>query len=464
MKNNREKLTHAFEGLRGDTLREAVTAMETPVIKRNSARRFVAVTAACLAVVLALGAAVAVPLMRADELMVPDVTNTPPADMQPSLHYGEGIQVQMLSAGGNGDCFTPDPSDNVNINTQDLGIWHEFYFVFDGLEAGETLTLTSHNTTLAQAELRLRPEGIMGEIHNSPVHVIRPGEAEETEAETDASEKMDFEKMRVKAVTDYAQTLTYDPSLTDKDVPVFLWRYTHLSEESRADGHLYEDYVDFTIRNSEGHIAAVGSLYVGDQKLMSDENHYYYAALSVSRGALLGSVRFDDPTLVTDADVDALMEEFHNKAASQKNGLFDETTFSREEMGYKNLATVFTEYYPECTKTLELVIRSSSFDGNRGWKHMIISTIHEPEDTRDFFFFEDGTYAVAEEIKCICDYCGEVKILYHAFNQCEHDLSVVEHEYLHNINSIWLCYFTDGRIMKVENGETTFVTEDSIRA
>ena len=56
MKNNREKLTRAFEELRGDTLGGVLTAMDAQAVSPKSrTRRFVTLTAACLAAVMVLG-------------------------------------------------------------------------------------------------------------------------------------------------------------------------------------------------------------------------------------------------------------------------------------------------------------------------------------------------------------------------------------------------------------------------
>ena len=68
MKTNRDQLNHALHHLRGDTLSEVVSAMETPSVSHAiHHRRWMAATAACLSVVFLLGAVVGIPMMRADE-------------------------------------------------------------------------------------------------------------------------------------------------------------------------------------------------------------------------------------------------------------------------------------------------------------------------------------------------------------------------------------------------------------
>lgn len=485
MKTNREKLTHAFGSLRGDTLQAAMTAMETPVIRKSSrARRLVALTAACLAVVMILGAVVAVPLMTADDPVGSSMADVPTADGQPALNYDSGIKVQMLSVSST-DSEGEDTSNDVTLKTGNTGLAHECYLIFEGLEAGETVTLTSRNTLLALGEVRVireesetqaassdREDRInkrkeAAEAQKDGIEIETEAEAE-TEAETNAPETVEYDwTYPVHKLSDYAETVTYEPSTSESGAVVFLWDYIRLSEEARTEGNIYEDYVDFVIRDAEGHITGAGSLYLADKKLLTDQNKYHYSVLSVSRGVLLGSVRFEDPTAVTEDEVNTLMNELHGKAEEKKAGLFEESTYSAEEMYCKNMATILTECYGSFGDFTfpDLVIRGGAF--MNGWMHVVISPYNDPLSTRDFFFFEDGTYVEAEEIKCICDYCGEVEILYHAFNRCEHDLSIVKFEYLHTVNSVWLCYFTDGRIMKVDphkDWETTFITEDATEA
>lgn len=481
MKNNREKLNHAFEGLRGDTIQGVVTAMETPAVRSTSrTRRFVMLTAACLAVVMMLGAVVAVPLLTADDPTSQPVTDT--LTPENSLSYGNGPRVQMLSMNGT-DSEGGDTSENVSIMTGDTGMAHECYLIFEGLEAGETVTLTSHHTLLALGEVRvIREESETQEMSSDGEDRInkRKEAAEakkdgieletETEAETNAPETVEYDwTYPVRKLSDYAATVTSEPSTSETGVVVFIWDYIRLSEEARTEGNIYEDYVDFVIRDPEGNITGAGSLYLADKKLLADQNKYHYSVLSVSRGVLLGSVRFDDPAAVTEDEVNVLISELRGKAEEKKASLFDESesTYSVEEMYCKNMATILTECYGSFGDLTfpDLVIRSGAF--KNGWKHIVICPFNDPLSTRDFFFFEDGTYVEAEEIKCICDFCGEVEILDHAFNRCEHDLSIEKFEYLHTVNSVWLCYFTDGRIMKVDphkDWETTFITEDIAEA
>ena len=94
MKNKRDQLNHAFHSLRDDTLAEAVTAMETPApSKALRTRRWMTAAAACLALVMAAGAMIAVPLMTAEDpaLPVTDQALSPTATdtLSDSLHVAD---------------------------------------------------------------------------------------------------------------------------------------------------------------------------------------------------------------------------------------------------------------------------------------------------------------------------------------------------------------------------------------
>lgn len=451
MKNNREQLFHAFENLRGDTLNEAVTAMETPSVRRTAhTRRWMTATAACLSALLLLGAAMALPMLGADGTITPAGTNEMSGDRAPFYYDVPLVKLGSMTAGNEED----GEGQDIVMDMWDYDrVAHEFYFLFDALEEGETLTLTSRNALIAQAEMYQTPGH----------HVTLPGDRRTTPT-------VEGGEMRLREVSEYAQTVTYDPSLSEGDRPVFLWSYRALTEEACIGGRIYEDYVDFVIRDAEGNVTGAGSLYLADKKMMTmQENNRYYPMLSVSRGEVLGAVRFHDPAAINEEQVGTLLGEMHGKADGLSAKLFEESTYTPAEAYIRNWAYVMETNYAEYlgAEHTELVLRGATVA--EGVRHLMISTIYEPESIRHFFFFEDGTFAEAADIKCVCPDCGEVEIVEHPFHDSKHPVDGFAQQYYHGLKSVWVCYFTDGRVMEVSlNSEGvrvyTFVSSEESAA
>lgn len=443
MKNKRDQLNNAFHDLRDDTLAETVAAMETPAIPQvNHARRWLTATAACLAAALTLGALLTLPLMRNDgpSPTPPPTTGQPSSDQERFFYDAPIVKLISLSAEKTVEGITEGESDMVMQIDEDIRINHQYYLLFEALEEGETLTLTSRNTTLAQASVRERP-GYDRRVH-------------------------------IKATTDYLPSITFDPTLTQHTEPIFLWNYLGLPEEARTEGNIYEDCVDFVIRNADGHITGAGSLYLANKKVMTiEENNSYFKHMSISRGKVLGSVRFDNPASVTDEQIETLLSEMHGKAEGLSENFFDESTFTADEWYIKNWATIietdYPEYLPEDAPLLILLGAGRIMDGIRA--HLNMGTPENYTELRSVFFFEDGTYAIAEyeNIKCICPVCGEIEYLEHPFYTQVHNVTDIHEEYAHKQETYWLFKLNDGRIMKaslIGDGYFTFVTEEDAAA
>lgn len=441
MKNNRDKLSHAFNDLRDDTLMEAVTAMETPVVsKATHSRRRLTVAAACLTAVLALGAVLALPMLKTEEpAPTPPPATEPQAPDDVMFYYDAPIVKMMsLSVGDTAEGIMEGESNVTMRIDEDIRITHEYHLLFETLAEGETLTLTSRNTTLAQASVIEFPDA---DIH-------------------------------IKAATEYLPSITFDPTLTQYDKPVFLWNYLDLPEDARTEGNIYEDFVDFIIRDADGHITGTGCLYLANKKVMTtEENNSYFKLMSISRGKVLGSVRFDDPASVTEEQVEALLSEMHGKAEGLAENFFDESTFTADEWYIKNWAAImeteYPEYLPEDAPPLVLRGAGRIIDGIRA--HLLMATLETYTELRSVFFFEDGTYAIAEyeNIKCICPVCGEIEYLEHPFFTQLHNVTDIHEQYAHKQDTYWLFKLNDGRIMKasiVGDGYFTFISETDTAA
>jgi hypothetical protein len=87
--------------------------------------------------------------------------------------------------------------------------------------------------------------------------------------------------------------------------------------------------------------------------------------------------------------------------------------------------------------------------------------IAEPKtywELRTVFFFDDGTYAIAEygNVKCICPTCGEIEFLEHPFFTQVHNVSDYAETYRHMQDTYWLFYLNDGRTLKVSLVDDTY--------
>ena len=137
-----------------------------------------------------------------------------------------------------------------------------------------------------------------------------------------------------------------------------------------------------------------GSIYLADQKVMSiEENNPYFKTFSISRGRVLGSVRFEHPADVTREQTDSLLAEMHEKAAGLATEIFDGSTFTSDEMLIKNWAKILETDYPEYLHDDAPALVQRGFGKLMEGIHSLLM-IAEPEsytELRSIFFFEDGT-------------------------------------------------------------------------
>lgn len=426
MKNNREKLNHAFEGLRGDTLEGVMTVMESPVAGRsNRTRRLVTLTAACLAVVMMLGAVVAVPLLTAEDPTVPiteqnSVPNTAPSVAVPEENY-PFVRVQALSASAENGEETAD--DSVSVNAE----YSRIMLTFD-LEEGETVEITSHNTLnrqtavskkleelLLQYEKMELTESMLQTLERILYREIRHLEKEAGEAETELSE---WEPDRV------VIQITESSFLISKRL---FWR-TDAS-----------DVVDFVIRNEAGEIVGAGSVCFAMKLLYSS---------SMVRHEILGSKRFEAP--VTEEEAAAYVDGLHENLETVMANM-DFTPATAEE-GYAVAETdLITTCYGDgkVLAALQSVLTNSA----SSWEFRFIyprSRGEEPEDARSFIMFPDGTWGeIAEDSGWIYETCTD--------ESCGAEEAPAEHE--HYTGRILV--LTDGRTVSLErrlyedeNGQT----------
>ena len=150
--------------------------------------------------------------------------------------------------------------------------------------------------------------------------------------------------------------------------------------------------------------------------------------------------------------------------------MFDESTYTANEMFIKNWGYIMETYYADYLND-DLVLRGGG-DSTRGWRTELISTKDDPDNYRTCYFFNDGTYVMAERsgVHCICPACGEIDFLYNPFGEQIHTVSDVEYRvnYALHKDTYWLFELTDGRTMRAEmvdgNKVFTFLDEAETNA
>ncbi len=411
MKKNREKLTDAFGMLREDTLADCVVDTYVPhrAAIRGAARRRVAlIAAACMTFALLAGALLALPFLRAEEPVTqPPLTDAPPVSEFAFAYYDAplvNVQVLALSeedatAIENKKLEIPQNQDVAMVVGTDLT--DSQVYVYFTVEEGETVTATSHNSKMNLAQLTNFNDKVYydtvweqimshyaygNEINHvgAPAHeiIIRPPSAvSETEtAEVDEHSTHYFLK--------WGGGNRYYPAMADT---------------SPAD----EDFIDFIIRDENGRITGAGCVYLGNRKLIHNTESRYYDIVSITRGKVLGSVRFEDPDNVTEEQVTAYLESLHEEADGLRETLFENLNLS--ERLTAALADVINTHY-DTSNTFGMMYGCSSTD-----TYLDISIFNNDySDVREatFLLLEDGTWGELDKVVEFCEYCGEHKINY----------------------------------------------------
>lgn len=383
MKNNRDKLQSAFDGLRGDTLREAVALMEAPVgQKRNVTRRWVGVAAACLSAVMVLGAVVTIPLLSADDPSLPDsnqmAVSVPGTDATlevPEENY-PFVRVQVLSATTNGEEEKEqEKEESVSVDME----YSRIMLTFNCAE-GETAEITSHRTLNSKNAVSERMETLLLKIEsmefsgNALKVLERMLYREIRTLERNGETETELEPFRV--IT----------QISDRSFLVHknLFRPTFLS-----------DVVDFVIRNENGEIVGAGSVCLAAKMLYSS---------NMVRYEVLGSKRFDAP--VSDEDATAYVDGLHENAEAVIAGM-DFSPVTVEE-GYE-LAKI--DIVQVCYGNGQVVVPVDSLwtNSSSSWEFRILKIRGRAQDEERFFItFPDGTWGeISEDSGWIYEVCTD---------------------------------------------------------
>ncbi len=382
MKNNREKLTHAFEGLQGYTLREAVVAMDAPVVSsKTHTRRFVTLTAACLAAVMVLGAVAAVPFLTADDPTVPVTGQGDVSDMgvvieSPEEHY-PFVRVQALSA-------ETEEGEQMN-NSVSVDMSYSRIMLTFNCDEGETVEITSHYTLNQQTAVSEKMEEVLMEYERMEL----------TDHMLQNLERMLYREIRRLE----SSTEAFDTELSKWEpdrVITQISEYSFLVCKRLFRGSNLSDVVDFVIRNESGEIVGAGSICFAVKVLYSSD---------MIRYEILGSKRFDTP--VTEEEVAAYLGGLHEKTEATIAGM-DFTPVTPEE-GYEVAKTdlIATCYGDEKVRVaLDVWTQSASF-----WEFRFLYPRcrgEKQEDARNFILFSDGTWGeIAEDSDWIDEPCTD---------------------------------------------------------
>lgn len=449
MKKNHEKLTDAIGMLNQETIHGCITATSSSGRTTNR-KRAVVLLAACMATLLMLGALIAVPLMRAEDPILPSESHEeitgqsvsendslPLTDVGLSYHAAPLVNVQILSASkestpppatepetsdtdslpetGSTNPSPEDsavsPEDRISIVVGDELVAHDVYVLFH-VEEGEIVTVTSQNGKIGQGKPSIELDGnkIDGwkeyfatyAMYHSFIHSVTTG-----------------------------QSLTLDP-----EFPVATWGGNRFYPENPLGGRADEDYIDFIIRDENGLITGAGSVYIGNQKPVINTRSRYYDDVSVTRGVVLGAVRFDDPEQVTEEKATTFVASLHDKAEDVKPHLFDH--LSTTERYVMALGAVINQNYAAYDNFSVI----SGFSPDEAYRAVTILSHKDPEiGERSYLLLEDESWVEYSKTVVYCDLCGEME------DSCYHSQRT---RYI----------LMDGRILEDRCGVLTEVTED----
>ena len=416
MKNNLDKLNDAVGMLDEKTVKEA---MDVGVRHRRTVhRRAVALIAACLALILVAGAMVAVPLLTATE----PVVETAP-DTSPTVSDTESTQVKTID----GIAYIEYPVVKLAVYTeivkpsedepgQDEGTIEgsiplsKTVLTFD-IADDEKVSLSAYQVDQSLDGLYLKalfdaylqdPDGAITINWSDIMRNLAYTRQEETETETETVTETEAE----------TDSQTESGGLGDEDYGTYLdpIEYTPMPEKM---------VLDYIVQNKDGQTVGVGSILVVHRRLIQDKNNLLYENSLIIRGADLGSVRFLDPSGVTDEAVSELLCEMHDRIDETYASL-DFSPQGEEELFNAGLADMFNTCFPVwpehriCSLSIFPISRpqtyrifSIGFGGDADRLEAFVSIQHPMASTsfipgyieyRQFIIFNDGTWAEIAEV------------------------------------------------------------------
>lgn len=387
MKNNQEKLTDAFGMLREDTVDACVT--DKPSIRparSRTARRVAVLLAACLTFAMMGALVLILPALRS-EGPTPPATDSPtefPIHPSPELSYHDAplVNLQILSLSEeeveDPDALPEAPESSDVAMTYGGSLFDSNAYILFNLEDGETITARAHNSRITVATLReggIRFKSWYAKFLHDTAHGYVNHGARRYEVTIDSAE----------AFLHWGGTTRY-------------WN------ENYAGGTPDEDFIDLVFRDGEGRITGAGCIYLANRKVVDNPNSRYYDDTSITRGKVLGSVRFDNPDEVTEEQVDAYLANLRESAAEIGETMFDNPNmFEQFKLAFGDL--VKTRY-----ADFDNFGTASSY-ANKD-RYMAISFYNDKEPNFHegrYFLLEDGTWCERACDGSYCEYCALFK-------------------------------------------------------
>ena len=316
---NKEKLNDAVGMLDGEIVQTAMTRAAdlkaTRLAHRAILRRRAAVLlAACLSLTLLVGAMLAIPMMTPDE---PPVTSE--EDIFPAYVETPMVRLTRLSSTEAATVSDPEiPFIQTGVQMSSVS-YHVLYNVLTiDCEPGETVTVNADSNCLYVVNMPLTED-------------------------TDLSPWGDFYKALaypdpqpvISLVSRRVDSVTFDPATSCVAVQLRM-----------TEAELDETLLTFTVTDGKGSIVGVGSLYVGVHHLVSDTTSNTRDNLSITRSAVLGSVRFKDPSSVTEEQARELTEEFADRVDDCKAAL-DYSPVTKDERKITAMAEIVNTEFAE---------------------------------------------------------------------------------------------------------------------
>ena len=308
---NKEKLNDAVGMLDGEivqtSLNRATYMKANRLTRRAPLRRATVLLAACLSLILLVGALLAIPMMMSED---PPVTSD--EDTFPTYVETPMVRLTRLSATEAATVSDPEiPFIQTGVQMSSMS-YHVLYNVLTiGCEPGETVTVNADSECLYVVNMPLTED-------------------------TDLSPWGDFYKALaypepqpdISLVSRCVESVTFDPSMSCVAVRLRM-----------TEAELDETILTFTVTDGEGSVVGGGSLYVGVQHLVADRTSNTRDNLSIARSAVLGSIRFTEPSSATEEQAHELVKSFAARAEDCKAAL-DYTPATKDERKIATMAEI----------------------------------------------------------------------------------------------------------------------------
>lgn len=443
MKNNQEKLNDALGMVDESMVQSAMLHAEglrAAHLSRGALirRRVAVVAAACLSMAFLAGAVLALPMLKRDNGDLPPVTMEP-SDGEAAFYVEAPIvRLDMLSSTETATISDPNiPTNNLNVNFQQSTYFSNLHVLIFDCQPGETVTLRANRECLGYIGVAYDPEVDPYEWgdfqkacdnlrHRSVLEKYEKGSRYKGSTGISESEE---------SYTLYERELTIDPSSASV---ILCFDYSEPADD------VEEDVILYTVTNAEGQITGAGGLYVGKKYVDGPNPRTPGRAVTISRAAVLGSVRFIDPASVTEAQVEALLSTYAEKG---KNGqsLVDFSPVTHEEINSvagKEILDSLSE-----NRRISGIARGINYYADYS---SFAVHVEDSNYKHEFIIFKDGTWAEIDRERG-----ANTSSNGHANAECP---NTEEHGH-HGIGKGCIVKTTDGRFYQLD-GKTATLIED----